>query len=299
MGAVACAVTVAAGVLAAAETASFLWGLSFATVPITLALQLVLAPKIARVVVWVWATVVFPVSVVVPAIMVRGCMTPECIPEDFGGGVALFATAGACALVAARGSIPRRGGAPLQPAALGVLLACGIVWLVSLEGAIDAYSPRLFAASVFATLGGAFAWWLTRVMRGHAEITDASPVYGALLGFVAIVPGAATVDLALTPVVGALAGAFGALLVSGGAATAVLFATVTGVLAPGVSGAGRGLIFSGRIGTLLPPTATFLAVGVFSALVTALALWVRRRTRGEERRGCEKRSPRSRRRSER
>jgi hypothetical protein len=100
---------------------------------------------------------------------------------------------------------------------------------------------------------------------------------------VAIVPGAVTVSFPWSLLVGALAGAVGALVhgargvVAAGVATrwalTIMVATAVGYFAPPVSGDTIGFLFSASIGGFVPPATAFVAVALLSLLASA-PLWI-------------------------
>lgn len=293
-------VTVTGGVLSGAETLDFLIGVTLAAGPVAMLLGAAADDSFAErrgwadAVVYVWAGIVFPLSVIVPGVVLSSCASPDCRVEDFGGALPLLVSSAASALFAwgAKEDAPSIPWVRFAIAA-AVVWVSGALWLTSLEGAIDAYTPRILATAFFGPLGGAAAWLLADQLRGRGGEPGRSAANGALAGFIAILPGAATLSFPWSLAVGALAGLAAALVYgarrmshagrAGHWAGVVLTATAVGFFAPAVSGDTIGFIFSGRIGALVPPVGMFLAVAGFGVLVTA-PLWLvgrrRRRTPG-------------------
>ncbi|MFT4028955.1 MAG: hypothetical protein QM675_03680 [Protaetiibacter sp.] len=291
----AAAVAVTAGRLTGGETEPFLLASAFAVAPVAVLLGGTADEAVPghRRVAWslvlVWAGVVFPVCAVVPPLLFAACGSVECRVEDFGGGLALLVSSAASALPAWRApaATEREGWGRFAVPVL-VIWVSGALWLASLEGVIDGYTPRILLAAVVAPIGGAAAWTLADFLRGAPRHPLRSAADGVLAGFVAIVPGAAGISFPWPLAVGALAGAAAALVYgsrrasSGGRAghwaLVVLTSTTVGYLAPAVWGDTVGLLFSGRIGALLPPVAALLAVAAFG-LVTSSASWALGRRR--------------------
>jgi len=289
--AVAGSAVVVLGGLTGAETASFLLASSFAVAPVAVLLGGAAeeAAPGRRAVAWtlelVWAAIVFPLAAIAPPLLFAMCPESECRVEDFGGGLALLVSASASVLLAWRapgGGVAREGwGRFAAPA--GVVWLSGVVWLASLEGVVDAYTPRILLAGVVAPLGGAAGWLLVDLLRRAERHPVRSVADGVLAGLVAIIPGAAGISFPWSGAVGALAGAAAALvygsrrLSSGGRAghwaLVVLTSTAVGYLAPAVSGDTVGFVFSGRITALLPPVVAFLAVAAIGLLASVPA-WV-------------------------
>lgn len=288
--ALAASVATAAGILTSAEDPVFLLGVSFGAAPVAVLLGAAAgeaAPgrrSVARVLVWTWAGLVFPICVVVPPLLYRMCGTPECRVEDFGGSLALLVSSSASVLLAWRAHSMAEGPGWVRfgaPVALLWVAAAG--WLVSLEGAIDAYSGRILLAALLSPLAGGFAWLVVDLLRQAGRHPLRSYADGVVAGLVAIVPGAASVSFPWSLVVGASAGAAAALVFganriasagrAGHWALVTLTATAIGYLAPAISGDTIGFMFSGRIAAFVPPLATFLAVAALG-VVTSAPAWV-------------------------
>jgi len=295
----AASVATTAGVLTDAEDPMFLLAVSFGAAPVAILLGAAAgeaAPgrrSVARVLVWTWSGVVFPICVVVPPLLYRTCGAPECRVEDFGASLALLVSSSASVLLAWRANSVAEGPGWVRFAApVALLWVSAAAWLVSLEGAVDAYTARILLAAVLSPLAGGLAWLLVDVLRQTGRHPVRSFADGVAAGLVAIVPGAASVSFPWSLVVGASAGAAAALVFgakriasagrAGHWALVALSATAIGYLAPAISGDTIGFMFSGRIAAFLPPLATFLAVAAFGIVTSAPAWSLARRTaRGE------------------
>lgn len=293
--AIAVAVTLAVGRATDAGTTEFLIGTAVAVAPVSVLLGAAAEEAVPgrRSVAWslvlVWAAVVFPTTTIVPALLFARCGSSECRVEDFGGALALLVSSAASALLAwhAPTVSGREGWTRFLLPVLGIWLAVA-VWLASLEGVVDDYTPRILLAAVVAPLGGAVAWLLVDVLRRAARHPLRSAADGVAAGLIAIVPGAAGISFPWSLAVGSLAGAAAALvfgarrLAAGGSAghwaLVALTSTAIGYLAPAVSGDTVGFVFSGRIGALVPPVAAFLAVAAFG-VVTSAPSWALARRR--------------------
>ncbi len=293
--AVASAVVVAVGAFTGAESVSFLLASAFATAPVAVLLDGAAEeaapgrPAVAWVLALVWAAVVFPVAALAPPLVFASCGS-ECRVEDFGGGLALLVSSAASVLLAWRApaSGGREGWRGFALGALVVWLAAAL-WLASLEGVVDDYTPRILFAAVVAPAGGAAGWLLVDVLTRSTRHPVRSAADGLIAGLVAIVPGAAGMSFPWSLAVGALAGAAACLvygsrrLSSGGRAghwaLVVLTSTAIGYLAPAVSGDTVGFVFSGRITALFPPVAAFAAVAALGLAASVPAWLLARRSR--------------------
>jgi ammonia channel protein AmtB len=285
----AAAVVVVLGRVTGAETLPFLLATAFAAAPVAVLLGGAAeeAAPGERAVAWtlvlLWAGVVFPLATIVPPLVFASCGEPECRVEDFGGGLALLVSSSAAVLLAWRApnSGAREGWARFALPTTIVWIA-GAVWLATLEGVLDSYTPRILFAAFVAPLGGAVGWLFVDLLRRAPRHPLRSIADGVIAGFVAIIPGAAGISFPWSLAVGALAGAAAALvygsrrLATGGRAGhwahVVLMSTAVGYLAPAVSGDTIGFVFSGRITALLPPVAAFVAVGLLG-LVASIPAW--------------------------
>lgn len=294
--AVASGVAVGLGMLTGAETTAFLLASAFATAPVAVLLGGAAeeaAPGrsgVAWSLVLVWAAIVFPLTSVVPALLLAACDAPECRVEDFGGGLALLVTSASAVLLAWRApsSGVREGwGRFALPA--GVVCLAAAAWLVSLEGVVDAYTPRILTAALLSPVGGAAGWLLVDLLTGTPRHPARSAADGLLAGLVAIVPGAAGVSFPWSLIVGVLAGSAAALvygsrrLSSGGRAghwaLVVLASTAIGYLAPAIAGDTIGFVFTGRIAAILPPVAAFASAAALGLIASAPSWLAARRAR--------------------
>ncbi len=282
-------VTTVTGVLTSAEEPVFLLGVSFGAAPVAILLGAAAgeaAPgrrSVARLLVWTWAGLVFPICVVVPALLYRLCGAPECRVEDFGGSLALLVSSAASVLLAWRAhSVAEGAGWVRFGVPVALLWIAAAAWLVSLEGAIDAYTGRILLAALLSPVAGGIGWLLVDLLRQSGRHPLRSYADGVIAGLVAIVPGAASVSFPWSTVVGASAGAAAALVFgakriasagrAGHWALVTLTATAIGYLSPAISGDTIGFMFSGRIAAFVPPLATFLAVAAFG-VVTSTPAW--------------------------
>jgi ammonia channel protein AmtB len=155
-------------------------------------------------------------------------------------------------------------------------------WLGILEGAIDEYTGRILVAAVVGPLGGAVGWLLSDILRNTRRSTARSLLAGLVAGMVATLPGAVSVGLPWSVLVGVIAGGLAAVIYSargaeGGLAArwgaTLLVAAAVGFLAPPVSGDTVGLIFTARAAVLTAPVLVFFAVAGFAVAVSA-PVWV-------------------------
>lgn len=282
-------VTTSAGAITDAEEVPFLVAMSFGAAPIAILLGAAAgeaAPgrrSVARLLVWTWSGLVFPVCVVVPSLLYRMCAAPECRVEDFGGGLALLVSSSASVLLAWRAHSEAEGRGWVRFCGSVVVLWIGAAaWLVSLEGAIDVYSVRILLAAALSPAAGGLAWLIVDLLRQSGRHPLRSSADGVVAGLIAIIPGAASVSFPWSLVVGALAGAAAALVFgakriasagrAGHWALVALTATAIGYLAPAISGDTIGFMFSGRLAAFIPPLATFLAVAAFG-IVASTPAW--------------------------
>ncbi len=298
--------TIGAGVIADVATLDYLIGLCAFTLPVLVLLEAAAiaagADSAARwVLMLVWGVAVFPIAAVVPLFGMLGCDGPGCGFNDFAGALPLFASASAFVVLAWRpaGAPAAAVGAIGSGRAVAAVLAfwaAYVVWLASLEAAIDHYTLRILLAGVVGPLSGAVGWLLVDVGRGAMRAPAAGFASGLVAGMAAAASGAVTVSFPWSALVGGLAGAVAALahagLVGGTAATrwgvAVLAATAVGFLAPPISGDTVGVLFSAQVSVLLAPLMAIVGVSVWSALASAPAWVLLRRSvtrRGGEERG--------------
>lgn len=287
-------VTVIAGLALDAAPVGFLVAMAAFSFPVLVLVEAAaVASGAGRVGRWVvllsWALVVFPAAAVVPSALTSGCAAPECRIEDFGGVLPLVVSSAAFELLAALPVAARTGATRLEHrvrarvlAALAGVWVAFAVWLASLEGAVDEYIPRILLAAVLGPAAGSVGWALIEVLRQRRRPAPRSLALGLLAGMVAVTPSAASVGMPWLPVVGALAGALGALVfvapASGASlapriAASALVAALVGFLAPAVSGESVGVIFSGQLVGLVQPVIVFAAVAAF-AVVVSLPIWM-------------------------
>jgi len=240
-----------------------------------------------------WGLVVFPVSTIVPLLVTSGCFAPDCGFEDFGAGLPLIASSAAFVVPAwlpagvhERLQLDRPSGRRAI-AAVVLLWAAMIVWLAHLEGTIDEYTPRIALAALVAPLASAAGWLVVDRLRGVGRPVARSLLLGLAVGMVVALPGAVSVGMPWSAIVGLLAGALAGLVfsvserdVAGLAARwgmTVLVAISVGFLAPAVSGDTVGLIFVARASVLAAPALVLAAVAAFSIAVSVPVWLVLRR----------------------
>jgi hypothetical protein len=286
--------TVVVGRLAGVASLEFLIGVSVFALPVLVLLQAAAiasgADGFAR---WllpaVWGLVVFPASTIVPLLATSGCLAPDCGFEDFGGALPLVVSSSAFVLLAWLPAGVRERSAVDRASSRRALLATAllwlamIVWLVHLEGTIDAYTPRIALAALVVPAASALGWLAVDRLRNVSRPVGRSLVLGLAVGLVVALPGAVSVGIPWSPIAGALAGAVGAVVYSVSdrdvAALAarwgatILAVIAVGFVAPAVSGDTVGLIFSARVAVLAVPVLVLLAVSAFSVAVSA-PVWV-------------------------
>lgn len=293
------ALTAGLGAATGAARLDYLLGLCAFTLPVLVLLEAAAigmgaGPRARWVLMLAWGLIVFPAATLLPLVLTAPCRYSGCGIADFGGALALFASASAFVLPAwaPGGTAPavEVGGRDALAGMLGFWFAF-VIWLTSLEAAIDPYVPRILLAAVVGPVAAAIGWLLVDVLRGVARSRSRSLGFGFLAGTAATVSGAVTVSFPWTALVAALAGMLAALLHSlprlaaAGPAprwgAALLAATGMGFLAPPVWGDAVGVLFSAEVGVLGAPLLAFVTVAVGSALV-ALPVWsvIRSRRRG-------------------
>lgn len=287
-------IVVVAGRVLGVASVEFLIGISALALPVLLLLEAAAvasgADSFAR---WLlmlaWGVVIFPVSALVPLVLTAGCLAPDCGFEDFGAALPLFVSSSAFVLLAwlpagvhERADLDRPSNRRAVIAGF-VVWAAAAVWLVHLEGTIDEFTVRILISAVVGPAAGAVGWLLVDLLRATRRTTGRSLMLGLVAGMVAILPGAVSVGLPWSPVVGLLAGGAAALVYSargsGSAGFAarwgitILVAAGIGFLAPPISGDTVGIIFSARAAVLTVPLLVFLGVTAFSIAVSA-PVWV-------------------------
>lgn len=288
------AMTIGIGALTGAASLPFLIGVSAFTLPVLLLLEgAAIASGADRFARWllllVWGLVVFPTALLVPLVATRECLAPECGFEDFGGALPLIVSSSAYLLLAWLPAGVHERAEPSRPssrrvlAAVGLLWLATIVWLAHLEGMIDDYTPRIALAAIVAPVASALGWLAVDRLRNIRRPVARSLVLGLAVGMVVAIPGAVSVGMPWSPIVGLLAGAAAALVFSvserdvAGLATrwgmTVLVAVAVGFVAPAVSGDTVGLIFAARAVVLTVPVLVLVAVSAFAVAVSA-PVWV-------------------------
>lgn len=286
--------TIGIGSLTGAASLPFLIGIAAFTLPVLVLLEAAAAASGAdRFARWllllVWGLVVFPVAFLVPLLATRDCLAPECGFEDFGGGLPLVVASSAYLLLAWLPAGVHERAEPSRPssrrvvAAVALLWLATIAWLTHLEGMLDAYTPRIVLAAVIAPIASALGWLTVDRLRNVGRPGARSVLLGLAVGMVVALPGAVSVGIPWSPIVGLLAGAVAALVfsvterdIAGLAARwgmTVLAAVAVGFVAPAISGDVVGLIFSARAAVLTAPVLVLVAVSTFTVAVSA-PVWV-------------------------
>jgi Amt family ammonium transporter len=295
------------GVLSGAGDLAYFVGLSSFAMPVLVVLEAAaIAAGADRVGRWTlmlaWGVLVFPVVATVPLLATADCVTADCRFEDFGGALPLFLSASVFILLAwlpatATTLRPALDRAALSGgAAAGALLSFWLafaVWLASLEGAIDSYTPRILLAGVVGPASAAIGWFIFDQLRDIRRHGFRSLGAGIFAGIAATAPGAVSVSFPWSVVVGGLAGVIAGLVYSApvgqnaGVATrwglALAAATAVGFLAPPISGDTVGILFSAQVSALFVPAVTFTGVALYALLVSTPAWIVLRRRAGQVR----------------
>jgi hypothetical protein len=287
-------VTIVTGTLAGIGSPEFVIGIAAFALPVLLLLEAAAiasgADTFAR---WLlmlaWGIVVFPVTALVPLALTSGCFAPECGFEDFGAALPLVVSSAAYVLLAwlpvgvhERAELDRASGR--RTVAAGALLwLASAFWLAHLEGTVDEFTPRIAIAALVGPVAGAVGWLVVDLLRNTRRTTGRSLMLGLVAGMVATLPGAVSVLLPWSPIVGLLAGGLACLVYSlRSGATAglasrwgatILVAAAVGFIAPAVSGETVGIIFAARAAVLQVPVLAFAGVAVFSILVSA-PVWI-------------------------
>lgn len=288
-------VTAALGALAGYQDLSFLVGASSASAAVLVPLL-----GIARAagmhgrdyvaVGALWSAVVLPPSLVAPLVVVDAVGDGGGL-QDFGGALGLVVSAAAYVLalsapaVAADPVGPARASTPLRVLSVAVFWVVFAVWLTSLEGAVDTFTPRIALAAVLAPLGGGIGWLLVDRLKAVDEPTRRSVRYGVLAGAAAILSCVVAVPLVAAPFVGVVAGCVGAMVhamprvraarVAIRSGVTALAAGGTGLLASAVIGEDAGFVADANVQTF---TAHLLAFAAVCAWALGVALLARRVT---------------------
>src|SRR5690606_36502779 len=190
----------------------------------------------------------------------------------------LFLSASAFVILAwvpGTGAGPTRGvrGLPAAAAIVGFWAAFA-VWLASLGGDVDVYTPRILAAAVVGPVAGALGWLLVDALRATVRTPLRSLGFGLFAGIAATSSGAVSASFPWNGVVAALAGIVAGTIYSArglqaaGIATrwgiTMLAATGVGFLAPPFWGDTVGVLFSAQVAVLSTPLLAFIGVGLAS-----------------------------------
>ncbi len=290
------AVTIPFGVLTRAGTPEYFIGLASFTLPVLILLEAAAigsgADRTAR---WVlmlaWGVLVFPVTAVVPLLFTANCIRSDCRFEDFGGALPLFVSSTVFVFLAwLPAGIGRRRGVDRRALSGGMALVAVasfwlayVIWLTSLEGDFDVYTPRILVAAAVGPASAALGWLLVDRLRDTHSPPLLSVGCGLLAGMLATTPGAVTVSFPWSVVVGGLAGIVAGLVFSTRAfqstsvavrwGLALFSATAVGFLAPPISGDTVGILFSAQVSALAIPAIAFVGVALYSVLVSAPA-WI-------------------------
>lgn len=272
----------------------FLIGIAAFALPVVTLLEAAAAASGAdtfarRLLMLVWGLVVFPASALVPLALTAGCLATDCGFEDFGAALPLLVSSSAFVLLAwlpagvhERAVLDRVSGRRTIIAGL-VLWASSAVWLAHLEGTVDEFTPRILLSAVVGPVAGAIGWLAADLLRNTLRSAARSLMLGLVAGMAATLPGAVSVGLPWSPIVGLIAGALASLLyslrgVEGTSLAArwgivMLVAAGIGFLAPPISGDTVGVIFAARATVLSVPLLVFAGVAVFSVVVS-VPVWV-------------------------
>lgn len=270
------AVLTVAGLLADAAAAPYLLDLAAFAAPAAAALVALTGSVIAAA---VWGLVVLPVAAIVPLVLTEGCAGTGCALQDFGGGLPLVMSSAAF-LVAVGVRV-----APPAPRLLpsAAIAAAAVVWIGAMEGAIDAYVPRLILTGAIVPVAAGLAWTGVDALGGRSP--RRAPVFGLLAGVAAMLPGAAVLGWPWAIVVGVVAGAVGSAVAgrwrrSARLAPAALVVVLIGLLAPALVGDEVGLIITAdvvTVGVTLAAAAGVAALGVAAGLAVRVGMGRRRR----------------------
>ncbi|MDP9027758.1 MAG: hypothetical protein M3N46_09420 [Actinomycetota bacterium] len=302
--AVSALLTIGAGRLFDIAPLAYLIGISAFAVPILVLLEAAAigsgADRTGRwILMLVWGALVLPLSALVPLWLTVACAGTDCELEDFGGALPLLVSSSAFVLLAwlPAGVVER---AVVDPhsnrramLALLVLWLAVVVWLVQLEGAIDAYTSRILIAAVVGPVAGGIGWLISDRARGVPRPLPRSLLLGVVAGLAAVFPGAVTVAFPWTLAVGVLAGALASILYSARASASagiatrwgfvLLVATAVGFVAPAIAGDTVGILFSAHLDVLSVPIVSFAGVTLLSLVVSAPAWVLLRRHASRER----------------
>ncbi|MEO8095569.1 MAG: hypothetical protein ABI632_11645 [Pseudolysinimonas sp.] len=285
-------VTVVVGRALGLGTLEFLIGIAALALPVSLLVEAAAvasgAGEFARwLLMLLWGVVVFPITALVPLTLTAGCVAPDCGFEDFGAALPLVVSSAAYVLLGKPAHLDHTSDRGFVVGGL-LLWFASAVWLTHLEGTVDEFTPRIALAAIVGPAAGAVGWLLVDLLRNTRRDTGQSLMLGLAAGMVATLPGAVSVQVPWSPIVGLLAGGLASLVYSLHRVTAaglaprwgatVLVAALVGFVAPAISGETVGVMFSGRAAVLVVPVLAFFAVATFSVLVSA-PVWVLLRRR--------------------
>jgi Amt family ammonium transporter len=282
----------------------FLIGIAVFALPVLLLLEAAAAASgadaFARwLLMLVWGLVVFPAAALIPLALTAGCFALDCGFEDFGAGLPLVVSAAAYVVLARvpagvheRARLDRASGRRAVGAGF-LFWGAAAVWLASLEGTVDEFTPPILISAAVIPVAGAIGWLVVDLLRDTRVTTARSLSLGLVAGMVATLPGAVSVAVPWSLIVGLLAGGLAALVYSWRASLSVglatrwavtlLVAAAVGFLAPPISGETVGLIFAARAAVLVTPVLIFLGVVAFSIAVSAPVWLLVRRHAARER----------------
>ncbi|GAB3407273.1 hypothetical protein GCM10027515_23030 [Schumannella luteola] len=268
-----------------------------APVSVPLAAALSRGPRLdlrQHVAVAVWALLIVPLAIVVPARVVAGCPPTSCVVEDFGGALPFVTAVGGFLLVPSVATIGRNrlrngSGSRLVDLLAGLaVVPLFAVWLAAAEGDIDEYTGGLIASGLAAPALGALGWLIVDRLRGVTATTGRALRMGAMAGMAIILPGAAAMTPPWLIGLGFIGGCVGALahdaraIVSSPegvrAAVTALTLGAVGMVAPGILGTAIGFVFAARTDVTGSQLVATLAVAAgATALSIPVALLGRRR----------------------
>ncbi|TPW76196.1 ammonium transporter [Schumannella soli] len=292
LGAGLLAVLVTAALAAALGGISPLFGATIASgaapIAVPLAAALSRGPRTGvreHIAVAVWAAVIVPLAIVVPARIVATCPPTSCVVEDFGGALPFVVAVGGFLLVPSVGTIGlnrlRNGsGSRLIDLVAGLaVVPLFAVWLAAAEGDVDDYTNGLVISGLAAPALGALGWLTVDRLRGVRATTGRALRMGAMAGMAVILPGAAAMTPPWLIGLGFVGGCVGALahdaraIVSAPealrAAVTALTLGAVGMVAPGILGTAIGFVFAARTDVT---GSQFVATLAVAAGATALSL---------------------------
>lgn len=301
------------GVFAAGETlvageAATLHGIAFAAfqaavVILTVTIVWVVAAGRTRTAPWLAFVALWLVLVYAPLAysdfnMADGWLFGGLEVNDQAGGLVVQVSAGAAALalLLVLGRAARPVGTPVRSTST-ILGGVALVWIgafglnIGSEGAIDGLLGTICLNTLLAPLVAAIAWSLVEVLRhGRANLKGAA--FGVLAGIVAITPACNILTPLWTVLLGFLAGAICAVVVSGrprdglglGERIAVpgihLVGGVLGTAYVGLFATGIGWKDTGQPDGLMDQAGAAFGVAIYSFVVAFVLAWALERTIG-------------------